>query len=120
MVTHEQVQRWLDAYIDAWASYDEAAIHALFAPGASYAYHPYDEPLRGPEAIAASWLENRDEPGSWQAVYAPSLLAGERAIATGETRYADGEVFSNLFDLEFDAEGRCTRFVEWYVRHPAG
>jgi hypothetical protein len=28
-------------------------------------------------------------------------------------------VFSNLFELEFDAQGRCARFVEWYVRHPA-
>ncbi len=29
-------------------------------------------------------------------------------------------MFSNLFELDFDAEGRCTRFVEWYVQHPSG
>jgi len=39
-------------------------------------------------------------------------------IATGETRYADGNVFSNLFDIEFGADGRCTSFVESYVHHP--
>jgi hypothetical protein len=29
-------------------------------------------------------------------------------------------VFSNLFELEFAADGRCTSFTEWYVRHPSG
>jgi hypothetical protein len=118
-VTREQVQRWLDAYVAAWRSYDEAAIRELFAADASYAYHPYDEPLRGTDAILASWLSERDEPGTWEAAYAPALIDGERAIATGETRYLDAErVFSNLFELAFDAEARCTRFVEWYVEHP--
>jgi ketosteroid isomerase-like protein len=118
MVSREHVQRWLDAYVAAWRSYDEAEIRALFADDVAYAYHPYDEPLRGAAAVAASWLQDRDEPGSWEASYTPALIAGDRATATGETRYADGDVFSNLFELEFDADGRCTRFVEWYLQHP--
>ena len=48
----------------------------------------------------------------------PSLIAGDRVIATGETRYSDGNVFSNLFDMEFGADGRCASFIEWYVHHP--
>ena len=86
-MTPERVQAWLDAYVAAWDTYDEAAIRALFADGASYAYHPYDEPLIGPDAIAASWLGDRDEPGTWTASYAPALIDGDRAIAKGETRY---------------------------------
>jgi hypothetical protein len=118
MTTTEQVQAWLDAYVAAWRSYDRAAIEALFADGARYAYHPYDEPLVGPAAIAESWLGDRDEPGTWEASYAPALVAGDSAIAKGETRYTSGDVFSNLFELDFDADGRCTRFVEWFVHHP--
>lgn len=117
-LSHDQVQGWLDRYVEAWRTYDEAAIRALFAPDATYAYHPYDTPRRGPDAIAAAWLEDRDDPGSWEAEYAPALLDGNAAIATGETRYANGTTFSNLFELEFDDDGRCTRFVEWYMRHP--
>jgi ketosteroid isomerase-like protein len=113
-----QLQRWLDAYVEAWRSYDREAIAALFGEDASYAYHPYDEPLRGRDAIAASWLDNRDAPGSWEADYRPLMVDGDRAIATGETRYADGNVFSNLFVLRFDGDGRCTEFVEYYVHHP--
>jgi ketosteroid isomerase-like protein len=119
MVTREHVREWLDAYVEAWRSYDEAAIGALFAEDATYAFHPYDEPVTGRHAIVAAWLEDRDEPGSWEASYAPSLMDGDRAIATGETRYPDeDEVFSNLFEIDFDSEGRCTRFVEWYMQHP--
>ena len=118
MVTREHVQEWLDAYVEAWRTYDDAAISALFAEDATYAYHPYDDPVSGRDAIAADWLEHRDEPGSWEASYAPALIDGDRAIAKGETRYPnDDRVFSNLFELDFDADGRCTRFVEWYVEH---
>jgi SnoaL-like domain len=119
MLSRETVQHWLDDYVAAWRSYDPAAIRALFAPGATYAYEPWEEPLHGAEAIAASWLEDRDDPGSWTAAYAPALIEGNAATATGETSYGDGKRFSNLFELEFDDEGRCTRFVEWYLQQPA-
>jgi SnoaL-like domain len=118
MLTNDQVQAWLDAYVAAWRSYDRAAIVALFADDVSYRYHPYDEPLHGAEAVADSWLAQQDEPGSWEAGYAPALISGQEAISTGETRYTDGEVFSNLWQLTFAPDGRCARFVEWYVLHP--
>ena len=102
----------------AWRSYDRDAIVALFSDDVSYRYLPFDEPIDGAEAVADSWLENQDEPGSWDASYEPALISGYEAIATGESRYTDGEAFSNLWQLEFDDAGRCKRFVEWSVEHP--
>jgi ketosteroid isomerase-like protein len=119
MLTPELVGRWLDAYVAAWRSYDAAAIGELFSADATYAYYPYQEPLRGRDAIVASWLDDRDDPGSWEASYAPLLIVGDRAIATGESRYATGRTFSNLFVLRFDPDGRCCDFVEWFTEHPA-
>jgi SnoaL-like domain len=118
VTTTERVQAWCDAYIEAWRSYDAGAIGELFAADASYAYHPYDEPLRGREAIVESWLDDRDEPGSWEASYAPTMLEGDRAIVTGETGYSNGRRFSNLWVLAFDDDGRCRDFVEWFIEHP--
>jgi hypothetical protein len=118
VITREQVQRWLDAYVDAWRSNDAAAIGELFSADAEYRYHPYEDPQRGRDAIVARWLEKPDEPGSWEASYAPLLVEGDRAVATGETRYDDGEMFSNAFVLAFDADGRCREFTEWYMKHP--
>jgi ketosteroid isomerase-like protein len=121
MLTSESVQAWLDAYVEAWRTYDPEAVGALFSDDASYAYHPYDEqPLQGRDAIVAGWLEEPDEAGSWEAGYRPLLIAGDRAIATGETRYAEGRTYSNLYVLRFDSEGRCSEFVEWYMEQPRG
>jgi SnoaL-like protein len=117
-MTRERLQAWLDAYVAAWRSYDRDAIADLFAAGATYRYHPYDDPEQGRDAIVEDWLEDPDEPGSWEAGYEPLLVEGDRAIATGETRYADGQTFSNLFVLEFDGEGRCHSFTEWFMEQP--
>jgi ketosteroid isomerase-like protein len=118
-MTPEAVQVWLDAYIDAWRSYDNDAIGDLFAEDATYAYHPWDEPIRGREAIVASWLSDRDEPNSWSAGYGPFIVSGNRAVAVGETRYADGKIFVNAWQLIFDQDARCSEFVEWYMTLPA-
>jgi len=120
-VNHDDVQTWLDAYIEAWRTYDPAAIAALFTEDATYAYHPWDEGedvVRGRDAIVADWLEEQDEPGSWEAQYRPLLVDGERTVATGTTRYASGRSYWNLFVLRFGEDGRCAEFVEWYMVQP--
>jgi hypothetical protein len=119
-MTSDALQTWLDAYVAAWRSNDPAVIGALFTEDACYAYHPWDsgdEVARGRDAIVASWLEQPDEPGSWEASYRPGLVAGDHATAVGVTRYADGQVFDNLWELHFEG-GRCADFVEWYMQRP--
>jgi len=71
----------------------------------------------------ASWLEEKDPPGSWAAEYRPSLVHDDRAVAVGSSRYlaADGSVESeyyNVFFLTFDDEGRCREFTEVYMKRP--
>jgi hypothetical protein len=119
-MTHDDVQAWLDAYVDAWRTYDPAAIAGLFTEDATYAYHPWDEgdeEVRGRDAIVADWLEERDEPGSWEAQYRPLMVEGRRAVITGTTRYADGEFYWNLWVLRFE-DNRCAEYVEWFMTRP--
>ena len=63
----------------------------------------------------ADWLTDRDAPDSWEGTYRPFLMDGDRAIATGITRYTSGKVYSNLWLLRFDRNGDCAEFVEWYM-----
>ena len=97
-----------------------STIGALFSADATYAYHPYDEPERGREAIVASWLSEPDAARSWEARYAPLVVEGDRAVATGETVYTDGRRFSNLFVLRFDARGALQRVRGVVHREPGG
>jgi hypothetical protein len=123
-MTHDQVQDWLDRYVAAWRSYDPAAIGDLFAAEASYRYHPWDdEPVLGREAIVANWLDDRDEPGTWEAWYRPYAVEGDRASVIGESRYtnADGtlrDLYYNHWTVRFDADGRCIEFVEYFMSLP--
>ncbi len=120
-MTPEALQTWLDAYVAAWRSYDAEAIGALFTEDATYAYHPWDTGdllVRGRDAIVEDWLADKgDDDGKWVADYRPGLIDGDRCTAVGTTRYSDGEVFHNIWELRF-AGGRCAEFVEWYMKEP--
>jgi ketosteroid isomerase-like protein len=127
------VDRWLDAYVEAWKSYDRDQIAALFSDDVAYRYHPSDEPVRGRNAVVASWLgedevdgaSSRDAEGTYDATYRAVAVDGDVAVATGVSVYRtapDGPVrdtFDNCFVMRFDAAGRCREFTEWYVERPA-
>jgi ketosteroid isomerase-like protein len=126
------VSRWLEDYVQAWKSYDRSAIGALFSDDVSYRYHPYDEPVRGREAVVSSWLGEseddgasaRDVPGTYDADYLPVAVDGDVAVATGLSTYYAGsdvpvrEVYDNCFVMRFDSDGRCREFTEWYMKRP--
>jgi hypothetical protein len=125
-MTHDDVQAWLDRYVAAWKSYDAIEIASLFSEDAEYRYHPWDEPVRGRDAIVRSWRQpsgdasGRDDPGTYDARYEPYAVDGDRAVAAGHSDYfaPDGSVerrYHNAFLLEFDEEARCRRFTEWYI-----
>jgi hypothetical protein len=120
-MTRDDFARWLERYISAWRSGDPVAIGDLFTDDAVYSYRGGSDRTEGRDAIVASWLEEPDAPGSWEARYEPLAIEGAVHVASGETRYRDpdGSVrddYSNIFVCEFDAEGRCRSFSEWFVR----
>lgn len=117
------VQTWLDRYVEAWRSNRAELIEPLFTEDAVYRYRPYGGDERasiGRDAIVAAWLEEPDEPDSWEAQYAAYAVDDDRAVATGISRYlADDEeqekVYYNVFLLRFDPDGRCTDFTEYWM-----
>jgi hypothetical protein len=118
-MTHDDFARWLDDYVEAWRTYHPVKIGALFSEDAEYRSNPWDEPLRGRAAIVADWLADRDEPGTWEAAYSPWAVEGDRAVATGTSRYDDRDgrrTYHNVFLCRFDADGRCREFTELYLK----
>jgi len=125
-MTRDDVQVWLDRYIEAWRTYDPTAIGELFAENAEYRYRPWDVPVRGREAIVRDWVapkgnaSTRDEPDSWAAHYEPFAVDGDRAVAIGWSRYlARGDtpekLYHNCYLLEFDGDGHCRSFTEFFI-----
>jgi ketosteroid isomerase-like protein len=121
-LTKDTVAAWLGAYVRAWETYDPDAIGALFAEDATYVYYPFEEPVRGRIGIVASWLENKDAPGTYEGRYELVAIEGDLAVAQGRSRYykdsSKGEVvreYDNLFLIRFDDQGRCRSIREWYM-----
>ncbi len=127
------VDGWLDAYVEAWKAYDREQIAALFADDVEYRYHPYDGPIRGREAVVATWLgegedegaSSRDEPGTYEASYRAVAVDGDVAVATGSSTYLSRpggpveHIFDNCFVMRFNTTGRCRAFTEWFMERPA-
>jgi ketosteroid isomerase-like protein len=127
-------QAWLDAYVEAWKTYDRNQVEALFAEDVTYRYHPFDpedEVLRGRDAVVNGWLEpdgnasTRDAEGTYEARYEVYAVDGERVVAVGTstyypdtTRAKPDRVYDNVFLIEFDGAGRCRAFTEYFMKEP--
>jgi hypothetical protein len=116
------VADWLKSYVRAWETYQPDAIGDLFSEAATYVYHPFDEPIVGRDAIVASWLADPDAPGTYEGSYEPIAIDGNVAVANGRSRYFKDssrseliKQWDNIFVIEFDKDGRCRSFREWYV-----
>ncbi len=131
-VEKADVDRWLEAYVAAWKSYDRDQIGALFAEDVEYRFHPHDMPVHGREAVVEAWLgesdnsaaSTRDDAGTYDAVYRSVAVDGDRVVATGSTSYTAKpggpveKVYDNCFVLRFDPAGLCCEFTEWYMQRP--
>lgn len=123
-MNRSDVQDWLHRYIAAWKANERGPIEDLFTDDAVYSYRPWlddEHAFRGRDAIVGSWLDDPDEPGSWDAHYEAYAVDGERAVAVGWTRYAANDeepqrTFHNAYLLRFAPDGRCADFREFYMQ----
>ena len=124
-VSQETVQRWLDAYVAAWKSYDPQEIADLFTVDAIYHRNPKSSSARGRQAIVEFWLDEKhhDVPGSYEGTYEPVSIEGNLAVAYGKTEFFDAEgaldtEYRNTWLLRFAPDGRCSEFHESYTWAP--
>lgn len=110
---------WIEAYISAWRTNDPEEIRALFTDDARYYTAPYRPPWVGGEAILQGWKEREDPPDSWSFAYRVVGETEGTGVVEGITRYLpDGDVYSNLWLIDLDSDGRCPRFVEYFMLVP--
>jgi hypothetical protein len=121
------VQDWLDRYVAAWRANQREPIEALFTEDVVYRWRPYEshEAARGIDAVVDAWLgDTQDDPKGWEAAYEPYAVDGDRAAATGYSRYfatADQpeRTYWNCYLLRFAPDGRCAEFTEYYMLEEA-
>lgn len=121
------VLRWLDAHDAAWRANDAAAIGELFSEGGIYHLGPWDGPWRGMDgpfrgraAIVGGWLAGADTSERFTATAEILALVGLRAVVAREITYLSAddtpaERYGCAWLLDFDADGRCREYQEWFV-----
>jgi len=130
--TREELQQAHDHYAavaaEAARTGDWRAWADQFTEDAEYRYHPWDDPVKGRAAIVEDWLnpggsaDGRDKPGTVEFEYAPYAIDGDRAVIVGWTAYREapgGEVdrtYDNAWLVEFDGDGRCRSFTEFFMK----
>lgn len=120
-MNRERLVGWLDAYGRAWETGDADAAASLFTEEATYQESPFEEPMRGREAIHRYWSQvpeqQRDVEFGYEVLSAsPALVhwwASFTRLASGAPTRLDGVLL-----LEFDEGDRCTSLREWWHAHP--
>ena len=117
----QNFQDWLDRYVGAWKTYDEGQIGALFSADVEYRYHPHSEPVIGRAAVVASWLDGKDDPGTYDATYNVLAIDGDVHVANGDSRYFDDQgklrdQYFNVYACRFNGAGECTSFIEYWIQ----
>jgi ketosteroid isomerase-like protein len=116
--SREALETWLNAYGRAWEGRDPEAAAALFTEDGVYAWGPYEEPMRGREAIRARWADVTAAQSnvSFSSEALGSIESGGVAhwacsFDVGEdlTIYLDG-----IFIVVLTEDGLCSDFREWW------
>jgi hypothetical protein len=112
----QDLDRWIDSYLGAWASNDPEEIAALFTEEAVYFTAPFRDPWRGREAIAEGWIDRKDVPGNWMFRHEIVAIADGLGFVRGWTTYREPPTtYSNLWVIRLEEDGGCSEFTEWWM-----
>jgi ketosteroid isomerase-like protein len=118
MTDSTTVSSWIDGYLRAWDSNAPDDIRVLFTEDAEYRTAPFDDVRAGQDAIVAGWIEDQDQPGDHTFTWSTVGIDGDTAFVQGETVYAEGRSYANLWVIRFADDGRARSYTEWYMRIP--
>ena len=104
------------AYERAWRTAGTDVLREIFTEDATYRTSPYEEPLRGLEAVADMWERERLGPDEEFTLESEVVAVdGHTAVARIEVRYGPprSSEYRDLWVMEFAPDGRCQAFEEW-------
>jgi hypothetical protein len=118
-LTIEHFEQWLSSYGRASEENDPRASADLFAEDATYYESPFDEPLVGREAIYGYWLAGAQRLADKRFSHAILAVRGNVGVARWQANCIVKDtgiilILDAIFVVEFDAQGRCIHFREWW------
>ena len=128
-MTEQDATDWLQRCGEAWVAGDPDAVVRLLTADATYRETPFDEPMRGTEAIRAYWQEGAAD-GQTDVSFSSTVWGVKETHAFAHcqaafTRVASGRrvELDGSFHLTFaqdEGELRCAALREWWHRREMG
>ena len=113
----EAARRWLEAYGSAWEARDPGAAAELFTEDASYAWGPFEEPLRGRDAIRRRWDEATAVQRNVRFASEVLGVVDAGAVARWWCAFDAGEghiELEGIFLVSLTVDELCSDFREWW------
>lgn len=119
LLTLEHFTAWMTAYGRASTENDPQASANLFAEIARYHENPFDEPITGRAAIYEYWDKGARNFKDKESTFEILSMNGNTGIARWSSKFTVTEsgkrlALDCLFVVEFDDEGLCQSFREWW------
>lgn len=118
-LTQKHFEHWLRVYGGAWEASASTRFASLFEENAIYYWAPFDDPIKGRDAIQASFNEaaskQRDVDFGARVLYVESSLGAAHwtcsytRATTGKRVHVDG-----ILVVQFSDSGRALSFREWW------
>ena len=119
-MTHDDANRWLQAYVEAWRTYEPDAIGALFTADARVPLPPVGRSRsRAATPSSPTGWPTRTSPAPGRRATRRGRSRASASWPTGTSRYdeaAGKRKYHNVFLIELDADGRCRAFTEVYAK----
>jgi hypothetical protein len=114
VLSRQQVERWVGAYVHAWETYDTDDIATLFTADGEYHEWPYQTHWIGRDAIVEGWREREAwQEGGWTFEWSLLTINGDTAAVDGTGVYRSLGTFANLWVVTFGDAGTCSTFRMW-------
>jgi ketosteroid isomerase-like protein len=123
MIDYAAAGDLLDAYADAWRTFDGDAWVALFSEDAEYHVDPFGAPLVGHDSLRAFLLDAAANQRDVQFTVERHWVSGPTVLAAWHATWAsrdDGRLtrVAGFITAEITPDARISRFREWRVIAP--
>lgn len=118
-MNHQQFEHWLQRYAKAWETRDMSVADTLFTKTATYQETPFDEPLRGYQAIVEYGQNVNARQAEVNFTYDIIAVSEEVGVAHWRVSFIqkpeqEHVTLDGIFVVKLNDNGQCTEFREWW------